>query len=393
LTVVVGAGASTPLGIPSTRCLTDTVTSKLLSHDSRDCADFGPRVALLLKAVRDYYGETYNFEHLWDALEAAHALVVGWTQGNAPTTSEAAMTMARPDVQGALEYELLSEALFVLKRTVLSEITDASAAATKHANWSNFQAFWRGLAKRFSLTVVTLNYDTLVEQALDWDGSQQGMHPVSGESIWRLDPKRLHDPREIDRLLHLHGSIQFGSRTYGAEVNRFAYEDSFHELYWHPTIESAQQTMWGMSSPRSQTGRSLAGDRIVSGLNKPDKLLVEPLLSYQIEFMNQIRREPRLLVVGYGFGDHHVNAALERMTRIHGETRRTCVIDRIDMVTEIGSTRRDGLMVMLSRWGRTQFEFRDSHPDPWASADGCARLYWNGLLNPAVGEVADYLVE
>jgi hypothetical protein len=67
------------------------------------------------------------------------------------------------------------------------------------------------------------------------------------------------------------------------------------------------------------------------------------------------------------------------------------VIDDIDMVEEIGSTRRAGLMVMLQRWGRTRFEFRDSHPNPWSSADGCARLYWNGFLNTASSEVVDYL--
>jgi hypothetical protein len=107
--------------------------------------------------------------------------------------------------------------------------------------------------------------------------------------------------------------------------------------------------------------------------------------------LNGYRKAPRLLVVGYGFSDYHVNAALEKMTRIHGDAKRTCVIDYIDMVMETGSTRRANLSVMLQRWGRTQFAFRDSNPDPWTSADGCARLYWKGFLNTPASDVVAYL--
>lgn len=390
LTVVVGAGASVAVGIPGTCKLTDTVTGNLRSHETRDCADFRPRVESLLEAVRAYYGETFNFEQLWDALEAANALAVGWRRGNAPTTAEAALTAPRPTVKNALDYWLLSEALFVAKVSVQSAVIEASMSALRSANWPAFSHFWRSLAERFSLTVVTLNYDTLIEQALEWDGAQQGMQPVTGERIWRLDPTRLHEPGNGHRLLHLHGSVQFGSREYGAEPNRFAYEDSSHELYWHPTIESAQQTMWGHSSPRSQVGREMEGDRIVVGLNKPDKLLVEPLHSYQVELVNQVRRAPRLLVVGYGFGDLHVNAALEGMTRVHGSARRICVVDCLDLPTAAHSPQRMGLLVMLQRWAEMVFQYRVSYDEPWASSNGCVRLYTKGFLDAPINEIADF---
>jgi hypothetical protein len=233
------------------------------------------------------------------------------------------------------------------------------------------------------LTVVTLNYDTLIEQSIGLDGRHQGLVPVVGEGVWRLDPMVLHGQAVDHQLLHLHGGIQFGAREYGSEANRFCYEDSLHDLYWHPSPASAQRTMWGKSSPRSGSGRWLEGGPIVTGLHKADKLLVEPLASYYVEMANQLRRCERLIVLGYGFGDPHVNALLARMTRVHGATRRVAVVDLVEMVEEYGSEERDEMLVMVQRWSEERFEIDDRHPYPWCSTNGCTRLYFKGLLEAA----------
>lgn len=60
------------------------------------------------------------------------------------------------------------------------------------------------------------------------------------------------------------------------------------------------------------------------------------------------------------------------------------------MVEETGATRRPQMLVMLQRWGRTRFEFRESQPNPWTSADGCVRLHWSGFLDSGVQTVVAF---
>lgn len=386
LTVLVGAGASVPLGIPSTSQLTELVKTALLTRSTRGKANtlFQHRAGKLLAAAERYYGkDRLNFEHLLDLFEGGHALAVAWTLKPAVTISEACLTKPDGDLADVMEPAFLDECIFALRWTILEAVTGASKDCQTHPAWSAYRSFWTTLAEEFTLTVVTLNYDTLVEQSIDLDGSHQGLAPVVGEGVWRLDPTVLLGQAVNHRLLHLHGGIQFGGREYGSEPNRFCYEDSFHDLYWHATPKSARQTMWGSSAPRSGSGRMLEGGPIVTGLHKPDKLLIEPLASYYVETANQLQRCPRLLVLGYGFGDPHVNAILTRMTRNHGGSRRVALVDLVNMVEEYGSNDRDDMLVMVQRWSQERFEIDYSHPYPWCSKDGCARFYFKGLLDAA----------
>lgn len=393
LTVVVGAGASMPLGVPSTWGLTELVKTALRQHKPRPPdPTFQPRVEKLLAAAELYYGEkNLNFEHILDVLESACTLVAGWKAG--PTVSEGCLTQSKDDLDDVLDWSFIHECMFVLKHCILDAMTAASAAAATQPSWATYRSFWEALAADFTLTIVTLNYDTLVEQALGLDGSHQGLVAVKGENVWRLDQKVLQTPSMAHRLLHLHGSIQFGRREYNTDPNRFCYEDGFHELYWHPSPEAAQRTIAGGPSPQSQSGRWLETGPIITGLHKPDKLLVEPLASYYVESANQIIRCKRLLVIGYGFADRHINALLARMTRVHGASRRTAAIDYVDMEEECGSTRRSDMFIMLQRWGEERYEIDPfTNPYPWRSANCCARFYWKGLLEVADNEM-DELVE
>lgn len=387
LTVLVGAGASVAIGIPSTGALTELALQKLSEPDERfvDARQHRQKLDALVDAARAYYGEKhFNFEHLFEILEAADALKTAWTPGSAATIAEASLTIVRPALAQLFDGTFIRDCVFILTRSTLEAVQASSAAALQHPGWSTYSQFWHALAERFALTVGTLNYDPSVEQTLGLGPTHQGMSEVEGENVWRLDVNRLLDWGDEHRLFHLHGGVHFGGREYGTDQNRYAYEDNFHELYWHASPDAAMKTAWGRSAPRSQAGRTLVGGRIVSGLNKPDKLLVEPLASYYGEFGRAIVRCPRLLIVGYGFNDLHVNALLARLNRAHGSSRKIGVIDRIDPVSEHGSHARHRMLTILHQWAEQSCRIDpDKKPYPLASSNGYLRLYWKGLEDAA----------
>jgi hypothetical protein len=374
LTCLVGAGASIPFGVPSTADLTKAVIDALKNYDSRGDAPFQPRIEKLLAAAENYYaGNGLNFEHLLDLFEGIDALQGGWDQRNIPTVAEACVTKPRDEFGDVFDSTFINECIFSLVWTVLEAIKHASADAPGHERWPICQAFWRRLAEEFTLTVATLNYDTLIEEALGLDGSHQGMAPIPDENTWRLNHQSLvrHDRH---RLFHLHGGIHFGRREYGTDPNRFIYDDSFHELYWSPVAP----TSWG-SARHSQSGRMLNDAPIVTGLHKPDKLLIEPFASYYFETAHQLTRSNRLLVIGYGFSDLHINALLERMNKIHGAARRVAIVDLVDLVWEHGSHKRSKMLTTLGKWaGEDRLDHRSGR-----SVNGRARWYWGGLPETA----------
>lgn len=384
LTVLLGAGASIPVGLPSTTSLTATVIEELSKASDRrgDVAAHRALVDVLLAAARRYYGWPMSFEQLLELLESAHALNLGWQYGS--TVAEACLAVPAPAIANIFEGDFITRCIHSLSSTILYQIRDASDAVQQSENWATYQSFWAQLAASFDLTIGTLNYDTSLEQSLGLGPETMDLMPIDGENAWRLDVSQLGRPRRGHRILHLHGGIHFGDREYGQDANRFSYEAEFHELYWHRTPADAFKTGWGHSAPNSQSGRPLQIRRIVTGLHKPDKLLVEPLATYYQELGRQIIQCERLLVVGYGFNDAHINALLSRMNRAHGDRRRICVIDVVDPVEEHGSDNRHGMLETMHRWAEQRcLVHPDKQPYPFVSKKGHVKLFWRGLLEAA----------
>jgi hypothetical protein len=368
--------------MPSTGELTGMVLNALRSRDSRSAppAEFRRRVEAVVVLAKNYYGD-FTFEHLFDLFEAGESLASGWTTGNGPTIAEVCLTQPASSLADVMTPAFFSECSSVVQRTVLDAVVRASSVGMTSNGASDVRQFWTTISDVFALSIVTLNYDDLLEQMLQLGPREQGLEAVDGERVWRLSASSQSTKNE-NLLLHLHGGIHFGQREYGTEPNRFCYEASFSELYWHPSAATALQS--GSShGGRSQAGRMNDVSAIVTGLYKPDKLLVEPFASYYVRAAYEIASTPRVLVVGYGFADLHINAMLARITRTFGSRRRVAVIDKIDMLMETGSTSRAHLAVMLQQWSREFFEFDGDHPNPWSASDGSVQLYWSGLLDAA----------
>jgi hypothetical protein len=267
-----------------------------------------------------------------------------------------------------------------------------SSNITSHSAWYTFRAFWCALDSAFELTIVTLNYDTFIDQALQVSGREQGFEDV-GEAGWRFSRRQL--ARQRRTLLHLHGSIHFGYRDPNEnDLNRFGFEDDWEDLFYFPTPARAAASRPIQSTHDSQAGRKTTKGPFITGLNKPDKLLVEPYDAYAQMFAERVLSTPRLLVIGYGFGDLHVNANINRMTKYHGARRRIISITYANDLRGWGHERLDESMAVM-KWAEEQAPFdRIESGDPWIAENGLVRVYQHGFLDAArsnVDEIVTFL--
>jgi hypothetical protein len=379
LTVLVGAGASYDLGVPLTDPLTAIVRSRFenpapgFANYFRDPKD-PDRRRQLFAAAEQHYGDKLNFEQLFEFLESGLALHSGWRGRGG--IAESGWTQPRSDLlelfKGRDGYaEFLSHSRLMLELTVGEVISAASAAAPNQEAWPLFRSFWSGLASSFDLTVATLNYDTLIEQALGWGGAEQGFEAADGSFGWLFHPRLVHQ-RQEHRLLHLHGSTLFKGMAYGDTAGIWNAASGHWENKWFPTAEAAGRASGG-DLGRTAYGRELLGGSIITGLHKTDKVAAEPYMTYYEATANELRSSPRLLVVGYGFNDPHINRLVRRMTRDHGDSRRVACVDYVRLPDEIQCNLRGGFLEAMHLWCGRALPWNEGPSASWVDMDGL----WN----------------
>jgi hypothetical protein len=394
LTVLVGAGASLELGIPSTNQLTNAVTAALkgMRYPELPQPSVEAAITTLVEHAEEFYKPGFTFEHLQHVLEAISALRWTWTPGGGRVAE--GLVTAGPASWAAPMFEGYFAALAqsTLYTSLRQQIAAASSAALVDARWPGLQRFWQRLKDEFEVSFVTLNYDTTIDDAIAAGLESQGFVPISGEQAHRFDPRVL---ARCPQLIHLHGSIRFGRREFRTDANRFAYEDGREDVYAYAETATATRNS-GSGDVRTQAGRHCVVGPLITGLQKPDKLLGEPYSSYYSCFSRLVGTRDRLLVVGYGFGDAHVNAILRRFTRFHGPQRRVVSISKFDPYEMHGNWPARPLEHEIACvWSEQVEAFREmEYQNPWCSKNGLVRVYYEGLGDVCrswTNELVDFL--
>lgn len=397
VTVIVGAGASIPLGVPGTVEATDRV---LALDDDPDLLDlhrrgqYEPPFRRLRSLLSSVY-ESPNFEHLLHALETVDGLQNGRFVIERCIT--AGLTNDLKTLFGERHSASLATAFLIDE--LHKAFADASDQARRHNRWPLFCDFWHLLSAPYRLDVVTFNYDTCLDSALP--GVEQGFRPVQGESTHRFDPSAFATD-SVPRLMHLHGCVRFGRRGLQVDVNRFAFEDSWHDMYLYATPEEAWQANRGSSTDReSQAGRTTIVGHLITGLQKTDKLIAaQPYLSYYQAATRALCSSPRVLIIGYGFSDLHINAWLQRLGRLHGDRLRLCILDYAPIWESTGYRHapqwaRSSLILHLAAQtnGVDMLAGGIIQAEPWMAANGRCRLDLRGFLATAeqASEVIHFL--
>jgi hypothetical protein len=348
LAVVLGAGANNLCGIPSTEGLTNAVTmlGSLISSDVRYrlASDRLPTdqwkpdqevwsvTQILWEALRGAY-EAPTFETYIHALETLEPLaltrrnpnVFGYLDGFKPVVAAFSDILTRfdPLIRAGV---LRAERLDVTRR--IFEALDTSPARVQHnpntvAARVAFARTFNAINEAFQTTVLSLNYDDLLEVVGGpvFDGFTT---PIKGQPNQRAfsaaEFVEVAGSLPGNTVLHLHGSTRFGYGELGESfippIVKFETRDQAAA-----SVIAAIASFDAARGDVADGGVMRSVSPIISGVQKADKLMLTPIPYgyYYQRAVSTLLRSKRLLVIGYGCKDPHINAWIHEAARIHGD--------------------------------------------------------------------------
>ena len=292
--VVAGSLTTKPFGFPLTRELSSALLHRLVAVASEEDwlvvagAKF-PTSTEIRRFLREFYEAHFlddNFERWFGHLETTYAnnVVRGRHEAHADERSLA-----------------LYAAMHAVLDEVLHRIDDQSQRYRKqHPELVSLQtAFFERLAERADLTVVNLNYDDVLFDALGGTAALMGFvqaNDGTSPSDETFSPSDSFLSTQRTRLLHLHGHYRLLPDGGASKC----------------TPRNAP-TRWLRAHPgqyEAGTERMRPLFPIVSGNEKPWALSGRPFATYQALATIAAHQADALLVIGYGGGDGHVNELL-----------------------------------------------------------------------------------
>ena len=313
LLVLLGAGSTIHAGAPSTDDITDHLCTQVNGHVRLE------QVIQGLCAQRGALG--FNFESVMSALGSLDDYVQNKRYPPMVGGESGAFTTFKPDYEEFLNIVNTGGAFFELHRGLKRIIAEYVIARTQSSCVSGLSAFIGRLKEHFDLTVVTLNYDDLIDRAGVWfDGfaldNYADEYQIFDHAAFLA--RASSDPAV---LLHLHGSVRFGRNP---ERGRYVVK--------YQSAQKAQQSFNQTMTPVMRGPGEVAvvsGDKKLYAINS----LFAPLGYYHNTFVNAALNCPLWLIAGYGGNDSHVNDLILESTWIHGEHGRIVHIDRDERQT------------------------------------------------------------
>lgn len=158
------------------------------------------------------------------------------------------------------------------------------------------------------VSIATLNYDQTIETCAE----QHGVTCATGVGEWD-STGHLAFPADAVRLYKLHGSIDW-ART----------GEDFEDAYNHQT---GQYSPMGMNRVALRPSAPMGKELPFVVFGRREKLRADgPFLDLRAAFAHRLSCARVLVVVGYSFGDEHVNALVSHWLTVN-DARRLVVID------------------------------------------------------------------
>jgi hypothetical protein len=330
LLVVAGAGATRDLGMLSV----DEVHNFLDQSANRSFAlASDPRSNLygwLYNKIKKYWSERThgrrkpNFE---DILYAVSELAAIFPNGSLSALGGVVTLDALPDVIHIARYKRVDrEVLRHLSQELIDDLLGEfrMRCVSESPHFSKFTNFFKTLAVKFEVAVVTTNYDNLIYRALP--GIETGFD-VGERGVFKQE--RIFQRGFWPCILHLHGSVHFDMDIL---------EEDLHRIFWHADLTTPfRQNSFGRSGQSTTEGIEFPTSNIIAGYGKTAQMQRRPFRTYYSELDRMVCESDALLCLGYGFSDSHLNHAFD--TYRDERKRRVIVIDWADDRTMTLSSR------------------------------------------------------
>ncbi|EAY56090.1 MAG: Hypothetical protein C75L2_00630006 [Leptospirillum sp. Group II 'C75'] len=378
LVVLLGAGSTLyasqsrpPAGTPSTETLT-----YLMRRDHE-------LAGKIYDVLRSKY-ESVNFEDVLFALENLESYLISKEIKGSLRSAQfdpviSVFTDMRNDLGFSPDHRKISQSRKYAIKYIFSKFVYDLGGFSENPEDLFLRGLTEKLQQHFPLHVFTLNYDDLIDLVCDswFDGFMEKEERTSFSRFNGSEFLRRFDA-EKNTLVHLHGSIRFGFPvlSQGRQVN------PGQIVKYQEPMEALDSYVRTIPGEILVDGQIVSQDPIISGLNKLDKLFLNPspFGYYYQSFTRSMVDVPNLLIIGYGARDPHINEWVREFARVHGTNRKVVMVSLFGK-DDIG---KDLPMIDFARkvMGNENFRYHEmvrDVPNTWLEIGPCFRWVQSGF--------------
>lgn len=317
IVILTGAGAVIPWGAPSTKEITDKLRNdkNFLTTKNKPVGDY------LYNELTSFYhanSQDINFEHIIDLIEQLYDYYASVELGAQVhfKSSIAAIFDIKDKIKemfssGERTYFLHVYRHFV--NLVINEIKKYSSINKSPNTYSKlniaFQSFLDYIGS-YNIRFYTTNYDRIPIQCSNlsfFDG-----FTVKAKGEQEFNRKKLFKDEYNNCYINLHGSIYFKYKTKKTVING----EEIKTGCWICTPNKVNMIDANMKGNKDQMNRHLIGSNIIAGLYKPSRLMITPIYQFYQKFYSDCLNADCIFVIGYSYGDEHLNAAITNAVMI-----------------------------------------------------------------------------
>ncbi len=192
-----------------------------------------------------------------------------------------------------------------------------------------FKNFMEDLKKDFQIGCISLNYDDLIKQALP--DLRTGFNEKKGD----FNRNSVFNIKDWNFVYHIHGSVHFDM------------QGDRHEIKWNSDLNGHFNDSFCRNPQYTTEGLLHPTSNIIAGYDKTNQILRAPFRTYYSVLDRLVHDADSYLFIGYGFNDLHINKSFTGF-RNHSTKRPVLVIDWADDKKDpLGSGRRDKWAINL----------------------------------------------
>lgn len=334
-TFLLGAGADQAIDGPSTTDITELLLNKNTDWDIQEdfeipegllknSGEFFEKMRRLneIKPYNQYADASTNFEDFVYILET----LSNYLNPQASSSKKGQLPLDKKVLKckenfsdwdwSKIETTYLPFCIHLIRQRILKFLDQLEPAG----NHSWYRNFWQeNISENPKTDILTLNYGNTIQRCLNKkleDGFEE-----TKEDFLSFNPRKIPNEDAVN-IFHLHGSVYWGYPSL-----RHPSIDPDQNPPLRKMTSPGQENNWVFSNLiKTNTGRGVFQNSITTGYLKREKIHSNPYKTYFHIAPKILRKSQRLVIIGYGFWDYHVNELIEYFFETHSENDKTIIV-------------------------------------------------------------------